>query len=471
MELLLFKNGIGIRRMYKGLAALFLFLFLTSLVFAGDGQIDIRPTGAATFTISTPGSYILTDNVTMTADVHCIQISVDDVTLDLNGHTITGNGSAYTGIYGSGADRVHIFNGTVRNFGKYGIHLGDDCRVRDIFVRMNSQTGILVGDGCHILRVTAISNAYHGINTGQECLVEDCVARLNASAGGKAGIYVSHRSTIKNCIAAENSNTTNNTDVNNYGIYGGTGSTIINNTCYKNENSTTFNGGKACGIYAGSGCTVINNTCHNNNATNEGTEAVGILSGSVSTVMGNTCYDNNANGSGGISKGIHCSGSCTIKNNTCSENSVTGENSTSYGILAYQRCTIQGNTCSNNSATGTTTATGVGIEAHENCYIFENNCHYNCGTLSSYGIYLKHGYCRVERNRCSHHSQGTNRAGILLSDLSADCIVTGNTTTNNINGIDLGGKDAYCAENIHTDALINVSSATLGTGDRSNISF
>src|SRR5207249_1776232 len=85
---------------------------------ARDGQIDIRPTGAATFTINASGSYVLVGNVTMSAAVTCIQITAGDVILDLNGHTITGfgSGAGTAGIDAVASNESTIFNGTVRGF-------------------------------------------------------------------------------------------------------------------------------------------------------------------------------------------------------------------------------------------------------------------------------------------------------------------------------------------------------------------
>lgn len=66
--------------------------------------IDVLPDPATGVTLSVPGSYVLVDNVTMTANVSCITITAPDVTLDMNGHTITGTGvgTSADGIQSSG---------------------------------------------------------------------------------------------------------------------------------------------------------------------------------------------------------------------------------------------------------------------------------------------------------------------------------------------------------------------------------
>jgi len=418
-----------------------LYLFFPMLLRAGDGQIDIRPTGAATLTISTPGSYVLTDNVTMSANVNCINITSTDVTLDLNGHTITGNASTYIGINGTGMDRIHLYNGTVRNFGSKGVVLGAHCRIRDVTIASCGDNGLETVDGSHVFQVTAASNSGNGIKTGENCLIESCTAKSNGSNGGKAGIYTAAFATIKDCVANGNSNTTN-TNVDSYGIYAGAGSAILNNTCFGNNNSTTYNGGKAYGIFASSGCIVKNNTCYQNLATNEGTDATAIYAGSGSIVAENTCTENIASGVGGEATGILCGSDAIIRDNNCHDN----------------------------NAQGATGANAMGITACNNSIVTGNNCTNNNGTTNSMGIRVTASGTRVENNLCSNHTTGLG-VGIIVSASLTDCSIIKNTTLNNDTGIDLGSGTHYCAENILTDGILNSLSATLGTGDRSNVSY
>lgn len=64
-------------------------------------------------TISAPGSYVLTRNVSASGD--CFKIRADDVTFDFNGFTATGDGTgAAMGLDGRG---IVVRNGTVRGFG------------------------------------------------------------------------------------------------------------------------------------------------------------------------------------------------------------------------------------------------------------------------------------------------------------------------------------------------------------------
>lgn len=58
-------------------------------------QIEPRtPISALPFSISSPGSYYLTGNLTATADGASITVSADDVMIDLNGFTLAAGSTA-----------------------------------------------------------------------------------------------------------------------------------------------------------------------------------------------------------------------------------------------------------------------------------------------------------------------------------------------------------------------------------------
>src|SRR5690348_813653 len=81
-------------------------------------QIEPRtPISSLPIGISTPGSYYFTTNLTF-ASGPGISIQCDDVSIDLNGFTVTGN-RLDSGVSGGGAvggrKNVRISNGTFRN--------------------------------------------------------------------------------------------------------------------------------------------------------------------------------------------------------------------------------------------------------------------------------------------------------------------------------------------------------------------
>ncbi len=70
------------------------------------------------YRIIQPGSYYLTANVTGAPAKKCIEIAVDDVTIDLNGMTITGDATSTGGIYAEGVrNNLIVRNGSIRNIG------------------------------------------------------------------------------------------------------------------------------------------------------------------------------------------------------------------------------------------------------------------------------------------------------------------------------------------------------------------
>ncbi len=131
---------------------------LAARSWAGDGQIDILPPGDAPLMIANSGSYVLVDNVTMTASANCIVITADNVSLDLNGHTIDGGIEqlGQIGIESSANRNIRVFNGAIRNFNTSGILLGDDCQVFDMIVTECGISGVEVGSHCTVDGVTAL---------------------------------------------------------------------------------------------------------------------------------------------------------------------------------------------------------------------------------------------------------------------------------------------------------------------------
>lgn len=136
----------------------------------GDGRIAI-PGGTAPVTISQPGSYVLTGNLTLSTNVTALIISADGVTLDLNGYTIANTGNTGGGVFASGRSRLIVRNGTLAghatgiNFANVGNVLLEDlvvvqCRTRGIDVQ-----GTVLGDPCDIRRCTVAETGVNSTTT------------------------------------------------------------------------------------------------------------------------------------------------------------------------------------------------------------------------------------------------------------------------------------------------------------------
>jgi parallel beta-helix repeat protein len=237
-----------------------------------NGKVTEGDTPGFPVTISEPGSYRLNSNLVV-PDVAttAIQITADNVTLDLGGFSIIGPNTCtpnpvqctYSGASGigvvaaapSGASpaNVRVLNGTVRGMGGYGIRMP--------------------GDGSIVERVIAASNGGPGIVVGQGSVI-DSIANLNAAGAAIVGLIV------RGSIATNNA----------VGIAVHPGGVAIGN-------SASYNGR---GIYL-TRATAANNTVNNN-------LDYGILNVCPGVLVGNTITGNGTD--------LVTSGLCTLDDNS-----------------------------------------------------------------------------------------------------------------------------------------------------------
>jgi hypothetical protein len=139
------------------------------------------------YTILTPGFYFLAKNLTYSGTGNAITISVDDVTLDLMGCSLTNAGAKGTtnGVYMGGRSNVEIRNGTVTGF-NYGINAEFISSARD-----------------QIINVRANKNNYGIFVLGNSHLIKGC----NASFNSNTGIWIESGSVLENVAF---NNTTHN---------------------------------------------------------------------------------------------------------------------------------------------------------------------------------------------------------------------------------------------------------------------
>ena len=276
------------------------------------------------------GTLVCTNN-----GVNGITIAANDVTIDLDGHTLIGPGeSSGNGIYQSSTYyNLTVRNGNVRGWqGTYmcGFSLsGSSSILSDLKVSINDY-GMSVGANSTISKCIAVNNDTYGITSTSGCTLSDCTAYNN----GNDGIFAFDNCTLSDCTACYNNGTGirtsegctisecaayNNDSV---GIYADDGSTISSCTAYKN-------GG---GIYTGDGSTISDCSAHNN--INDG---ISVSQGS--TIKGCTAFENDKNG-------IKVSYKCRITGCTCDSN---GNNDDGAGILATSSDNrIDGNTVTDN---------------------------------------------------------------------------------------------------------------------------
>lgn len=160
-----------------------------------EPRMPIPPVGwDGTFpiTISQPGSYFLTEDLTdSTAGTDGIDISANHVVLDLNGFTLDGTSVGFNGVAASSSfTDVTIRNGTITGWtGNEGIYARSSSdTVEDITATANG-TGVYVGSGSTVRRVIAEANTGNGIwiddptSLFRGCLIEDSVASRNGDNG------------------------------------------------------------------------------------------------------------------------------------------------------------------------------------------------------------------------------------------------------------------------------------------------
>lgn len=262
------------------------FVLSASPSLASNGVLEINQTCAVQtgcfsgdaagwpVSISSPGSYRLTGNLTLPdADTTGIEISTSDVGVDLNNFAIIRSGCegvtlpcTPTSGSGSGVDvtsslsRGHaVKNGSITGMGSNGVSLGIQAEVTNLRARWNRLDGIDVGFGSVVSGSTANDNGNDGISGGAGSAVSGNASSLNGgngiSVGGASNVFgnTSFGNTGNGIESGLGSNVSGNSiwDNRGVGIHGGDGSTISNNTSRGNGDD---------GIFAGEGVTVTGNT-------------------------------------------------------------------------------------------------------------------------------------------------------------------------------------------------------------------
>jgi parallel beta-helix repeat protein len=148
-----------------------------------EPRMPIRQPGSFPITISVPGSYFLTENITGAAGADGIVITADGVTLDLNGFVLSGASTGADGIDSGGANHVTIKNGVIRNWTGAGIRGGSitNGRYEHVQLSSNSGGGIIAGKDSVVSDCQATDNGGNGVEVTQasgasgSSIVSDCI--------------------------------------------------------------------------------------------------------------------------------------------------------------------------------------------------------------------------------------------------------------------------------------------------------
>ncbi|MHA1947465.1 MAG: right-handed parallel beta-helix repeat-containing protein [Planctomycetota bacterium] len=211
---------------------------------------SLSESGTALYVISQSGSYYLTGNITGETDKNGIEITADDVTINLNGYALIGpgktTGSTGHGIYASSKQRISVSNGSVSNWresgvylfacyscsitqisadnnGSDGLHSGDNSMISNCVAKENGVNGIWArGSGSSVSNCSAYQNGTYGIRSDDGCIIIQCASVYNTSEGIRSGDY----SVIKGCSSYNNDGS---------GIDAGYASTVVNCTSCSND--------------------------------------------------------------------------------------------------------------------------------------------------------------------------------------------------------------------------------------------
>jgi hypothetical protein len=350
-------------------------------------QIEPRiPISSLPFTIQKAGSYYVTTNLTGGPASHGISIEASNVSLDLNGCTITGLTNSLNGIHvGTSRANIVVRNGTVRNW------------VQGVDARQASHGAF------ESLRL--MENTGNGLAAGAVSMISSCVAASNRSIG----FWIDQGSTIKDSastgnmqhgISAESSTSISGCTASyNFGH-----GVAAKDSCLITMSAASHN--MLSGISAGSDAQ-ISATKTSNNQQN------GIAATDAATVTGCSA---SSNLHAGIAVG---SGSqvldCKAINNT-------------RGITAHTGSTIRGCTSSQNR--------GDGIVVSSECVVAGNNSNNNFLARDAAGIRITGTDNSIKDNSMTANDWG------LRVEVSGNLIIRNSAANNSINYFVTGASQA-----------------------------
>lgn len=375
-----------------------------------------------------------TKTCTMTRDLtDTIEVASNNVTLDGNGHTLTGSNTG-NGVYLNARSGVTVKNLTVRQFDK-GIYLnspsgGAGGNTLTANTVSNNGWGIYLAasilnrSGANTLTGnTADANAKHGVyvySSDGNTLTGNRVTGTKPTTGYGAGIRIegSSNSILTGNVASGNATL-------GIRINGGNGHNLTDNVAGSNK-------GGGISVDAG-GSTLAGNTASNNG---EGWPDAGIYAqGSNLTITNNTTSGNNG-------LGIYLA---MVRDSTVAGNIVTGTNSSESILLASSSGnSLTGNTATNgsvgihvngsdgNAISGNTTSgnahSGIRIAYSDNNTLAGNTI--NANGDNGIVIWVSSGNTLTRNNVANNMSHGVDY-GLNISHMSNNNTVYNNVFYNN----------------------------------------
>lgn len=196
-------------------------------------QATVTAAGGFPYVISQPGSYRLSGNLVV-LNATAISITASNVTLDLNGFSITCQScSATNGIVSSG-DTTTVVNGAMSGFPNTGIWFQGRQAVADRLTLLNNQRGIRAASDLTVTNSTIGGSSGVGIqDDGGILVLTNC--RITANAGGGATLMTSGSTALISFNVFVNNGTASNTLSSALTLSGG--AVVNSNVFQKNANS------------------------------------------------------------------------------------------------------------------------------------------------------------------------------------------------------------------------------------------
>ncbi|MBI5288360.1 MAG: right-handed parallel beta-helix repeat-containing protein [Chloroflexi bacterium] len=194
--------------------------------------------GTYPITLSSSGSYFLTQNLAPTGGNDGIVVNNGDISIDLNGFMIDGEAGGDDGISdnGIGYPNLTVGNGTIRGFADDGIDLQTSVNVRvsRITIGFSGGSGIEIGSGSvSECTATGPDTGTVGVRSAGAARISDCVVN-----GYGTGFALNGGGLLRDCVAAS-------PDLN--GIFASPGSTVMN--CRVNGVGINAGTGSKYGMY------------------------------------------------------------------------------------------------------------------------------------------------------------------------------------------------------------------------------
>ena len=264
-------------------------------------------------TIPWPALVRLAGSLTGGIGTNGITIAANDVTIDLQGHSLAGAPGSKFGIYARAVRNTTVRNGNVVHWDDGGVYMHSDvinAVVESIAARSNGLTGINIGTKSTARNCEASYNVGRGISCAGDGRIESCSVYQN----GDSGVYMEKRGVVVDTFSADN---------NQHGFAASlVGSSVLFSRCNAENNGRH-------GFVLNSSCTLADSTASRNGGS-------GVWIDSVNNVIRGNHFDRNDE------RGIYA----LFFGNRIEQNHVTAN---SVGIEAVNPNNfIAGNTCIGN---------------------------------------------------------------------------------------------------------------------------